>query len=42
MAGPLIDKELSGDIIGAAMTVLNELKPGLDEKCSPCNPWLIK
>jgi GxxExxY protein len=27
----LIHKELSGKIIGAAMTVLNELKPGLDE-----------
>ena len=25
-------KELSHDIIGAAMTVLNTLKPGLDEK----------
>ena len=25
-------EELSGKIIGAAMTVLNELKPGLDEK----------
>ena len=29
---PLIHEELSGSIIGAAMTVLNELKPGLDEK----------
>jgi GxxExxY protein len=28
----LIHKELSRSIIGAAMTVLNELKPGLDEK----------
>ena len=28
----LIHKELSESIIGAAMTVLNELKPGLDEK----------
>jgi len=28
----LIHKELSGKIIGAAMTVLNELRPGLDEK----------
>ena len=28
----LLHKELSGQIIGAAMTVLNELKPGLDEK----------
>jgi GxxExxY protein len=27
-----IHKELSGRIIGAAMAVLNELKPGLDEK----------
>ena len=25
-------EELSGEIIGAAMEVLNELKPGLDEK----------
>ncbi len=32
MPGNLIHKELSGKIIGAAMTVLNELKPGLDEK----------
>jgi GxxExxY protein len=29
---PLIHKELSEKIIGAAMTVLNELRPGLDEK----------
>lgn len=28
----LIHEELSESIIGAAMTVLNELKPGLDEK----------
>jgi GxxExxY protein len=28
----LIHKELSKQIIGAAMDVLNELKPGLDEK----------
>ena len=28
----LIHKELSEDIIGAAMKVLNTLKPGLDEK----------
>jgi GxxExxY protein len=28
----LIHKELSDSIIGAAMTVLNSLKPGLDEK----------
>ena len=28
----LIHEEVSKDIIGAAMTVLNELKPGLDEK----------
>ena len=28
----LIHEELSEAIIGAAMTVLNELKPGLDEK----------
>ena len=30
--GNLIHGELSEDIIGAAMMVLNELKPGLDEK----------
>jgi GxxExxY protein len=29
---PMIHEELSGKIIGAAMTVLNELGPGLDEK----------
>ncbi len=28
----MIHEELSGEIIGAAMEVLNELKPGLDEK----------
>jgi len=28
----MIHEELSGNIIGAAMEVLNELKPGLDEK----------
>jgi GxxExxY protein len=28
----LIYRELSGDIIGAAMKVLNTLRPGLDEK----------
>lgn len=28
----LVHKELSGKIIGAAMAVLNDLKPGLDEK----------
>ena len=28
----MIHEELSGEIIGAAMGVLNELKPGLDEK----------
>jgi len=28
----LIHEKLSADIIGAAMLVLNELKPGLDEK----------
>src|SRR2546425_5611801 len=28
----MIHEELSGKIIGAAMTVLNVLKPGLDEK----------
>ncbi len=31
MAG-LIHEELSGKIIGAAMDVLNKMKPGLDEK----------
>ena len=30
--GKLIHEELSQQIIGAAMTVLNGLKPGLDEK----------
>jgi len=30
--GKLIHEALSADIIGAAMAVLNELKPGLDEK----------
>lgn len=29
---PLVHEELSKQIIGAAMEVLNELKPGLDEK----------
>jgi GxxExxY protein len=28
----MIYEEVSGKVIGAAMTVLNELKPGLDEK----------
>jgi GxxExxY protein len=28
----MIYEELSGEIIGAAMAVLNELRPGLDEK----------
>ena len=28
----MIYEELSGEIIGAAMEVLNQLKPGLDEK----------
>ena len=28
----IVHEELSGKIIGAAMQVLNELKPGLDEK----------
>jgi GxxExxY protein len=32
MWGELTHKELSESIIGAAMTVLNCLKPGLDEK----------
>ena len=30
--GDLIHEELSGKIIGAAMHVLNQMKPGLDEK----------
>jgi GxxExxY protein len=32
MSTTLVHEELSGKIIGAAMTVLNTLKPGLDEK----------
>ncbi len=32
MSDKLIHKELSESIIGAAMMVLNRLKPGLDEK----------
>lgn len=32
MENDLIHKELSESIIGAAMVVLNSLKPGLDEK----------
>src|SRR5437763_13753904 len=32
MKKKIIHEELSGKIIGAAMDVLNELKPGLDEK----------
>lgn len=32
MGNKLIHEELSKEIIGAAMEVLNELKPGLDEK----------
>ena len=30
--GKMIHEQLSRSIIGAAMEVLNELKPGLDEK----------
>lgn len=30
--GNLLHEKISGDIIGAAMAVLNALKPGLDEK----------
>jgi GxxExxY protein len=30
--GKILHEELSGKIIGAAMDVLNQLKPGLDEK----------
>src|SRR5438874_9549142 len=32
MKKEIIHEELSGEIIGAAMDVLNSLKPGLDEK----------
>lgn len=32
MSGEPIHKELSASIVGAAMTVLNILRPGLDEK----------
>ena len=32
MSEYLVHKELSESIIGAAMTVLNKLRPGLDEK----------
>src|SRR5213080_5004549 len=32
MKTEIIQEELSGKIIGAALEVLNELKPGLDEK----------
>ena len=32
MDDKLIHRELSGQIIGAAMQVLNDLRPGLDEK----------
>ncbi|MEW4562481.1 GxxExxY protein [Bremerella sp. JC770] len=32
MSSELIHKEISESIIGALMTVLNQLKPGLDEK----------
>jgi GxxExxY protein len=28
----MLHKQITSDIIGAAMAVLNELKPGLDEK----------
>jgi len=32
MLDGMVHEELSGKIIGAAMSVLNALKPGLDEK----------
>jgi hypothetical protein len=32
MEGTMIHTELSREIIGAAMTVMNTLRPGLDEK----------
>jgi hypothetical protein len=32
MRKEIIHEELSGQIIGATMDVLNELKPGLDER----------
>ena len=35
----LIHKKLGESIIGAAMTVLNALKPGLDEKLYERTPW---
>jgi len=28
----MLDEDITRDIVGAAMAVLNELKPGLDEK----------
>jgi hypothetical protein len=37
--GKLIHEELSGAIIGVAMEVFNELKPGLDEKVRACNGY---
>ncbi len=36
MKKEIIHEDLSGTIIGAAMEVLNELKPGLDEKLYEC------
>ena len=32
----MIHEEITQEIIGAAMAVLNELKPGLDEKLWDC------
>ena len=42
----MIQEELSGEIIGAGMVVLNELRPGLfmpePYPCYPCNPWFVR
>ncbi len=35
----IVHAETSREIIGAAMKVLNRLRPGLDEKAYPCDPW---
>ncbi len=38
MSNELVHKDVSESIIGAAMTVLNALKPGLDKIPDPCHP----
>ena len=38
MSKELVHKDLSESVIGAAMTVLNDLKPGLDKIPDPCHP----